>query len=117
MPGVVHVVWYATGLRADKLEAGLREVAPAALRYGASAFAVHRSRDDRYRFLQMSWFERKLDWQRYWDGPEFIDFRTRFSSYYQVPVLYVWHDEVTSGALEPEEEENARPATPAEAAG
>ncbi|HEV3228227.1 MAG TPA: hypothetical protein VGY97_02035 [Solirubrobacteraceae bacterium] len=105
MAGVVHVVWYATALRADKLEAGLREVAPAALRYGATAFEVHRNRDDRYRFLQLSHFERKLDWQRYWDGPEFVDFRARFSSYYQVPLAYVWHDVVVSGALEPEEED------------
>ena len=115
MAGVVHVVWYATALRADKLEAGLREMAPAALRYGATAYAVHRSRDDRYKFLHMSYFESKLDWERYWEGPEFMDFRIRFNSYYQVPIAYVWHDEVIAGALEPEEE-NGRTAA-AEAAG
>jgi hypothetical protein len=113
MAGVVHVAWYATALRADELEGGLREVAPVALRYGATAFAVHRSRDDRYRFLQMSHFERKLDWERYWNSPEFVDFRVRFSSYYQVPLAYIWHDEVISGELEPEEENERAPAAEA----
>jgi hypothetical protein len=111
MAGVVHIPWYATGFRADGLEAALSEVAPVALRYGATAYAVHRSRDDRYKFLQMTSFERKLDWERYWSGPEFVDFRVRCSGWFQVPVLYVWHDEVASGALA--EEDEAQPSPPA----
>jgi hypothetical protein len=99
MAGVVHIPWYATGLRDDRLAEALGEIAPVALRYGASAYAVHRSRDDRYKLVQMSHFERKLDWERYWLGPEFIDFRARHSSWYQVPVLYVWHDELVHGAI------------------
>jgi hypothetical protein len=77
-------------------------VAPLALRYGAAQFSVHRSRDDRYRITQMAWFESKTDWYRYWDGPEMIEFRRRNSGRYQVPVVYVWHDELVAGALGPE---------------
>jgi hypothetical protein len=102
MAGVVHVPWYATGLRHDKLAAGLAGIAPIALRYGARSYSVYRYNDDRYKFLQMAEFEHKRDWERYWNGPEFIDFRVLASSWYQVPVLYGWTDLIASGTLEPE---------------
>ena len=69
-----------------------------ALRYGASSYAVYRARDDRYRFQQLAAFEEHLDWERYWEGPEMIDFRARHSSWYQVPVLYGWWDLTAGGA-------------------
>jgi hypothetical protein len=100
MAGVVHVPWYATGLRHDKLADALSGIAPVALRYGATSYAVHRSRDDRYKFLQLAAFEHKHDWEAYWNGPEFIDFRVLTSSWYQVPVLYVWHDLIAHGEVE-----------------
>lgn len=97
--GWVHIPWYATGLRADKLADALEEIAPIALRYGATSYQVFRSRDDRYKFLQTAAFESKLDWERYWNGPEFTRFRTVSSSWYQVPLIYVWHDLIAEGAL------------------
>ena len=90
MAGVVHIPWYATGFRHDKLAAALAGIAPVALRYGARSYQVHRYRDDLYKFLQTAEFESKLDFERYWNGPEFIDFRVLASSWYQVPVLYGW---------------------------
>ena len=93
MAGTVIVPWYATGFRGDDLETALNEVAATALRYGASSYAVYRSRDDRYRFQQLAAFEEQLDWERYWDGPEMTDFRVLHSSWYQVPVLYGWWDQ------------------------
>jgi hypothetical protein len=104
MAGVVHVPWYATVWRGDRMEEALGQIAPLALRYGATEYAVHRSRDDPYKLLQMAWFEAKLDWQRYWDGPEFIAWRAEYSSFYQVPILYAWHDLVHYGKLEVESE-------------
>jgi hypothetical protein len=101
-PGVVHIPWYATGFRHDALADALAELAPVALRYGATAYSVHRSRDDRYKFVQTAAFESKLDWERYWHGQEFTDFRVIKSGWYQVPLLYVWHDLVVEGRLEPE---------------
>jgi hypothetical protein len=100
MAGVVHVPWYATGLRGDKLEAALAGVAAVALRYGARSYSLYRYRDDRYKFLQTAEFEGKPDFEAYWYGPEFTDFRVLASSWYQVPVLYGWTDLVTSGTLE-----------------
>lgn len=97
MAGVVHIPWYATGFRGDKLAAALEEVTPLAVRYGATSWGVHRSRDDRYSMLQMVAFEDKLDWERYWNGPEMTRMRTTSSGWYQVPLVYVWHDVVVSG--------------------
>jgi hypothetical protein len=99
MAGVVHVPWYATGLRHDRLAEALAEVSPIALRYGARNHAVYRYNDDRYKFLQTAEFERKDDWEAYWYGPEFSDFRTICSGYYQVPVLYGWTEVVSRGGL------------------
>jgi hypothetical protein len=110
MAGTVIVPWYATGFRKEGLEAALNEIAPIALRYGASSYAVYRSREDRYRFQQVAHFEDHLDWERFWHGPEMVEFRVRHSSWYQVPVLYGWWDRTVSGAIDTEERQPADPA-------
>lgn len=99
MRKVVHIPWYATMFRADAFEEALAEIAPLALRYGASDYFVHRSLEDGYRFLQMAGFEDKADFHRYWDGPEFIRWRQIHSSWYQVPVLYAWEKVTVEGEL------------------
>ena len=99
MAGAVHIPWYATGFRADGMEAALAEIAPLALRYGATSYHVYRSRDDRYKFLQVAVFQDKLDWERYWSGPEMTRFRQVHSGWYQVPVLYQWADISIEGAM------------------
>ena len=97
--GVVHIPWYATGFRGDDFERALQQIAPLAQRFGASEYAIYRSRDDRYRFLQMATFEDKTDFERYWYGEEFSLWRGDFSSFYQVPVLYIWNDLVERGGV------------------
>ena len=109
MAGVVHIPWYATLFRGDRLAAAVSEVAAVSLRYGATQYRVHRSQDDAYRITQMVWFESRLDWQRYWEGPEMVAFRAEWMSKYQVPVLYVWHDELVVDEIEPAQ----APAAPA----
>jgi hypothetical protein len=100
MAGVVHIPWYATVFRGDSFEVALEEIAPVAQRYGATEFAVYRSRDDTCRFLQLATFEEKRDFERYWNGEEFSIWRADYSGWYTVPVLYVWHDLVLRGGLE-----------------
>jgi hypothetical protein len=104
MAGIVMIPWYATLMRAEKLEVALQEIAPVALRYGASMYHVHRSRDDRYRFQQFSHFESKDEWERFWYGEEFIGWRADYSGWYQVPVVYEWQDLVTHGTVATEAE-------------
>ena len=103
MAGVVHIPWYATGFRHDRLADALAGIAPVAIRYGARSYQVHRYRDDLYKFVQMAEFDDKFDFDRYWHGPEFTDFRILASSWYQVPVIYSWSDIVASGTLETED--------------
>ena len=50
--GVAVIPWYATVWRGDRLEAAVEEIAPVALRYGATEYEVLRSREDRYRMRQ-----------------------------------------------------------------
>jgi len=100
MAGVVHIPWYASVFRGDKLAAAIAEVSAFAPRYGATQYRVHRSRDDAYKFVQMVWFDSKLDWERYWEGPEMTAMRARCSGWYQVPVLYVWHEEIAVDVIE-----------------
>lgn len=95
--GVVHIPWYATLFRGDQFEAALEEIAPVALRYGATDYAVYRSRDDKYKFLQLATFADKLTWESYWYGPEFNAWRADHGSWFQVPILYAFHDLVVSG--------------------
>ena len=97
--GVVHLPLYATGFRGDDLEAALAELAPISMRYNATRYEVFRSRDDRYRFLMSIDFDRKSDWEAFWFGPEFTDMRAACTGWYQVPLLYVWQDLVSRGAL------------------
>jgi hypothetical protein len=98
--GVVHVPWYATVFRGDKFSIALQEIAPVALRYGATDYRIYRSRDDMYKFLQMATFEQKAGWEAYWYGEEFSAWRRDYSSWYQVPVVYVWNDLVLAGGIE-----------------
>ena len=102
MADLVWVQWYATVLRQKAFAADVARVAPIALRYGATQYQVHVNNDDRYRITQMTWFENKADWYRYWDGPEMIEFRARNIRHFQVPITYAWADEIAAGALGPE---------------
>ncbi len=99
MTQVVQIPWYVTFFRGDKFEAAIREIAPIALRYGASEYSVYRSRDDAYRFLQMATFEHKADFERYWYGEEFSVWRADYSSWYQVPIVYTWADMLMRGGI------------------
>ena len=97
----VHIPWYATGFRKEDLAAALGQISEISLRYGARRYAVYESQDDLYRFLQVLVFDSKVDWERFWYGPDFQDFRASCQGWYQVPVLYAYQDIVAEGELEP----------------
>jgi hypothetical protein len=88
MPAGFLIPWYATVFRGDAFEEALQEIAPVALRYGATGYTIYRLLDDAYRFQQYSLFEDKTDFELYWNGPEFGDWRAEYSSWYTVPVVY-----------------------------
>lgn len=88
MTKAVLVPFYATVFRADGFEEALDEIAPLSLRYGASSYLVFRSGQDRYKFNAYFMFDDTTAWEAYWYGPEFIEWRERYSSWYQIPILY-----------------------------
>jgi hypothetical protein len=98
--GVVFINWYSTVFRSDRLEQALSEIAPIAVRYGATDYRVYRNRDDIYKFIQMATFETKVQWERYWYGEEFSAWRADYSSWYQVPIVPSWGDLVLSGGAQ-----------------
>jgi hypothetical protein len=108
--GVVFIHWYSTVFRGDRFQEAVAEIAPVALRYGATDYRVYRARDDTYKFIQMASFETKVDWERYWYSEEFSDWRADYSSWYQVPVVPQWQDLVVHGGVE----ENPRATSPEE---
>jgi hypothetical protein len=114
--GVVWIPWYATLFRQESFAEEVSRFAPLVLRYGATRYSVHSSRDDRYKITQMAWFESKKDWYRYWDGPEMIEFRRRNAGRFQIPVVYVWNDELVAGALAPQVPREPEPEPAPEAA-
>jgi len=101
--GVLHLPIYATGFRGDDLEYALSQLVPISTRYGATRYDVVRSRDDQYKFLISIEWDDKRDWEAYWYGEEFTDFRRACTSWFTVPLLYVWNDVVVSGQLKREE--------------
>jgi hypothetical protein len=103
------IPWYATVFRGDAFEEALQEIAPIALRYRATSYTIYRLQDDRYRFQQYSMFEDKYDFELYWNGPEFSDWRARYSSWYTVPVVYSPMILVATAHVGPEANGNGAP--------
>jgi hypothetical protein len=99
MAVVFNVPWYATGFRGDQFEAALNEIAPVALRYGATDWSIYRYKDDRYKFMQHATFPSAAEYTLYWNGPEFTAWRADYSGWYQVPVVYAPMTLVATGAL------------------
>ena len=100
MEDLVWVSWYATIFRSKSFAESVAEVAPLALRYGATQYQVHVSADDMYKVTQMTWVPNHAAWYSYWEGPEMIEFRARHAGHYQVPIVYGWADEIASGSRE-----------------
>jgi hypothetical protein len=96
--GVVEITWIANPFRGDRFEEAWRGPAEAVLRYGATGYAFFRSKEDLLKFTQLAFFERKLDFEKYWYSQEISEARTLASGLYQVPVLPEWHAVVAAGS-------------------
>ena len=115
--GVCLLPWYATLFRADRFEEALLEIAPIASRYNVIEWEVLRSRDDSYRYRHFTTWHDKLDFDRYWYGPEFQRWRADYQGWFQVPIVYEWHDRLARQEVrELEDKLEAEEATEAAAA-
>jgi hypothetical protein len=101
--GVVEINWVANPFRGDDFEAAWRPYSEAVLRFGATAWALLRAKDDKLLFTQLAVFESKLDFERYWDSEEISEARIRVNGLYTVPLQPKWHSVAGSGQLVREE--------------
>ncbi|MCK9250964.1 MAG: hypothetical protein M0P31_18535 [Solirubrobacteraceae bacterium] len=93
----VHIPYYATALRHDKLADALADLTPELLRLGALEVRVFRAQDDAYKFRQVLLLADKADWTRIWNSEAFITFRTVTMAWYQKPLAYEMFETISQG--------------------
>jgi hypothetical protein len=97
--GVVVIRWSATPFRGDRFAEIWTPAAEAALRYGARGWALLRAKEGGADFIQLAYFDSKLDFERYWYSEEIAAARTEAAGLFQVPVLPEFYELVGEGAL------------------
>jgi quinol monooxygenase YgiN len=96
---LVTILWHATPYRGDKFEDAWTPAAAAALDYGASSWALMRSKDDPLDFMQIASFPDKKAFERYWYSEEISEYRAEAHGWYEVPILPVWFRVVGAGQV------------------
>ena len=97
--GVVVVPWVANPFRGDRFEELWLPCAEAVLRYGAHGWAFFRAKEGLLDFMQLAYFDTKLDFERYWYSEEIAAARTEAAGLFQVPVLPEFHQVAGMGSL------------------
>ncbi|MBA3300761.1 MAG: hypothetical protein H0T15_02740 [Thermoleophilaceae bacterium] len=95
----VRINWAINPFRGDQFEEAWLPHAEAALRYGATGWVLLRQPDDRLSFMQLAFFAKKLDWERYWYSEELSNARAEVQGWYHVPIEYAWLDVVGAGSF------------------
>ncbi|MGH2959264.1 MAG: hypothetical protein ACRDKE_06630 [Solirubrobacterales bacterium] len=94
MAKAVEVAWNLTPFRSDEFCDILKPYAERVINYGATGFLLVRQADDELIVKQYAWFEKKEDWERYWNSELMQECRAKLLSHYAVPVLYTWQEVV-----------------------
>ena len=95
---VNYVDWHTHPFRSDRWLAIWRPALDRALAYGAGSCYLSRSIDDPLLFRQVSTWEDKEDFERYWFSDEIAALREEAFQYYNKPVLPAWHAIVAEAA-------------------
>jgi hypothetical protein len=88
---MVEINWQIVPFRGDRFAELWARPAAAVLDYGAHAYSFDRSKDDPLKFKQVSYFDTKTEWERYWFSEEISDARTQIAGLYQVPLAFGWY--------------------------
>jgi hypothetical protein len=97
----VEVHWVVNPFRGDAFQELWLPAAEAALDFGATYWALLRSKEGTLDFLQHAHFPTQDHWDRYWYSEEIAAVRVAAQGYYQVPLLPTFHTIIGSGSLEP----------------
>ena len=91
MAEVNIINWHVTPFRADRWYAIWRPAFDRAAAYGATAHTLTRSEEDHLHFVQMTAWESRGDFERYWSSDEVSSARQAALNMYAKPVYPVWH--------------------------
>jgi quinol monooxygenase YgiN len=104
---VNYVDWHTHPFRSERWLQVWRSALDRALAFGASSCYLTRDIDDPLHFRQVSTWENKDDFERYWFSDEIAALREQVFQYYNKPVIPSWHSvtaEATAGGAPSAEE-------------
>jgi hypothetical protein len=116
MAHVHYIEWHIHPFRADRWLEAWTPALERALAFGAGSCFLTRNIDDRLHFRQVSTWEDKEDFDRYWYSDEISALRQEAFSYYNKPLATAWHslaDTASRGIASTESTEDETAETPA----
>jgi len=93
---VCYIEWHVHPLRTDRWFEEWKPAAERAMAFGAKDWSLTRDHEDPLHFRQATFWEKKSDFEDYWFSDEVSEARERVLSYYNKPLLPVWHELVAS---------------------
>lgn len=100
MAKAVEIRWAVTPFRSDEFCEIWAPYAAAAIDFGASGYALFRNLEDTQLVTQYAFFEKKDDWDAYWNSDRLIKGRQEINGMHQVPALYSWTEVIADGAVD-----------------
>jgi heme-degrading monooxygenase HmoA len=91
MTYVNYIDWHTTPFRTDRFFEIWRPALDRALAFGASTSYMTRNIDDPLHLRQVSVWDDKADFERYWASDEVAAMRQEAMSYFTKPLLPNWH--------------------------
>jgi heme-degrading monooxygenase HmoA len=88
---VNYIEWRTHPFRSDRWLEIWRPALERALSYGADGCFLSRNIDDPLHFRQVTTWDDKDDFERYWASDEIAAMRQASFNYFNKPLAYVWH--------------------------
>lgn len=103
----VEVIWRVTPFRSDDFVERWAPYAALAINFGAKGYLLTRQADDELIVKQYAFFEKKADWDRYWNSEQLQQGRADLLGHYVVPLLYTWQEIHAHGHVAGDDAESA----------
>ena len=88
---ICFIEWHVHPFRAERWYEIWEPAAERAMAFGARSWSLTRDTEDPLHFRQASIWADRADFERYWSSDEVAASREQVLSYYNKPVLPVWH--------------------------
>ena len=102
MADVNYVEWHISPFRRDRFLEIWLPALDRALAFGARSCFLSRNEEDPLHFRQVSVWDDRADFDRYWASDEISALRQAALPYFNKPVYPVWHDLIADAASEVE---------------